>query len=60
MEFDLPDPGRMLDQARAAPPLRLCVGQQLAHDVELVEAREELIALDLARSSGRGVSTIWA
>ena len=38
----------MLDQHAPPRALRLCVGEQLADDVELMEAREQLVALHLA------------
>ena len=52
--------GRVLDQVAPAGAVRLGVGEQLAHHVELVVAREDLDALLLARSSASFSSTTWA
>ena len=60
MEFDLPAAGRVLDQVAPARALVPGIGQQLAHHIELVVAREDLLALLLARSSGPSRSTICA
>ena len=52
--------GRVLDQVALARAVRLRVGQQLPHHVELVVAREDLHGASSCRSSGPSSSTTWA
>ena len=60
MEFDLPDPAECW--IRYAPPraLRPSVGQQLADDIELMEAREQSASRFILPVFGSRRSTIWA
>ena len=52
--------GRVLDQVAPARAVLCRVGQQPAHHVELVVAREDLDGASSCRSCSSFVSTTWA